>query len=588
MHNVVEWEELNASLLHDYNALPLSEKKASHYGIPLNAGEQAWIMSTCIQYEGKDLSFILKATSNYPYQTPNIYTYPALETLKYPHVETNGKLCVWPETKQFDPTCRYYFQQLLKDAHQLVTDILSGGLTEDFTKGFNSYWNINVDQQYAIQSLCDATDPRSREVYTYCANRTYIFADDKEKLKKYLINTRIKVNVKDKDLQQTFLMRVDTPWHPQNYPKKVENIFTHLSADVGEQEAARFIYQAITNDYSASPCLLIVNTPNGLTACGLIMEVNDSDKRVCKQRKALEGVGRGFRKGTMNALKDFMPRAKHKSVRQLRGQRIDPSWVLGRDCNPDICELKNATVALIGLGSIGSHLLPLLVRSGVRNFVLIDPDIVEAANVGRQWYSINQIGTPKVSACNSELINQFPWVSCKTYSVSWLQSQQAISDFENADLIISATGSWQSDCALGQLSEQDELPPILWAFTESYGAATHAFYDPTGGFELANLFDKTGGFLNSVASFNHETLKELPSCGGYFQSYGMGELSQGHSMIGKLALNALLGRLSNDQSTYYIWVGDKQVIDLNGGEWNPAFSDLHQLCHDGNCLVIRS
>lgn len=588
MHNVVEWEELNASLLHDYNALPLSEKKASHYGIPLNAGEQAWIMSTCIQYEGKDLSFILKATSNYPYQIPNIYTYPALETLKYPHVETNGKLCVWPETKQFDPTCRYYFQQLLKDAHQLVTDILSGGLTEDFTKGFNSYWNINVDQQYSIQSLCDATDPRSREVYTYCANRTYIFADDKEKLKKYLINTRIKVNVKDKDLQQTFLMRVDTPWHPQNYPKKVENIFTHLSADVGEQEAARFIYQAITNDYSASPCLLIVNTPNGLTACGLIMEVNDSDKRVCKQRKALEGVGRGFRKGTMNALKDFMPRAKHKSVRQLRGQRIDPSWVLGRDCNPDICELKNATVALIGLGSIGSHLLPLLVRSGVRNFVLIDPDIVEAANVGRQWYSINQIGTPKVSACNSELINQFPWVSCKTYSVSWLQSQQAISDFENADLIISATGSWQSDCALGQLSEQDELPPILWAFTESYGAATHAFYDPTGGFELANLFDKTGGFLNSVASFNHETLKELPSCGGYFQSYGMGELSQGHSMIGKLALNALLGRLSNDQSTYYIWVGDKQVIDLNGGEWNPAFSDLHQLCHDGNCLVIRS
>lgn len=545
-------------------------------------------MSTCIQYEGKDLSFILKATSNYPYQTPNIYTYPALETLKYPHVETNGKLCVWPETKQFDPTCRYYFQQLLKDAHQLVTDILSGGLTEDFTKGFNSYWNINVDQQYSIQSLCDATDPRSREVYTYCANRTYIFADDKEKLKKYLINTRIKVNVKDKDLQQTFLMRVDTPWHPQNYPKKVENIFTHLSADVGEQEAARFIYQAITNDYSASPCLLIVNTPNGLTACGLIMEVNDSDKRVCKQRKALEGVGRGFRKGTMNALKDFMPRAKHKSVRQLRGQRIDPSWVLGRDCNPDICELKNATVALIGLGSIGSHLLPLLVRSGVRNFVLIDPDIVEAANVGRQWYSINQIGTPKVSACNSELINQFPWVSCKTYSVSWLQSQQAISDFENADLIISATGSWQSDCALGQLSEQDELPPILWAFTESYGAATHAFYDPTGGFELANLFDKTGGFLNSVASFNHETLKELPSCGGYFQSYGMGELSQGHSMIGKLALNALLGKLSNDQSTYYIWVGDKQVIDLNGGEWNPAFSDLHQLCHDGNCLVIRS
>lgn len=588
MHNGVEWEALNASLLHDYNALPISDKKASHYGVPLNAGEQAWVIPTSIQYEGKDLSFILKATCNYPFKVPDIYTFPALEMLKYPHVEKNGKLCVWPETKQFDPTCKYYFQELLKDAHQLVTDVLSGSLTEDFAKGFNSYWNINVDQQYSVQSLCDPTELRSREVYTYCANRTYIFADDKAQLNKHLINTGIKANAKDKDLQKSFLMRVDTPWHPQNYPKKVDNIFTHLRAEVGEQEAARLIYQAITNGYSASPCLLMVNTPNGLTVCGLMMAVNNSDKRVCKQRKELEGVGRGFRKGAMNALKDFMPRAKHKSVRQLRGQRIDPNWVLGRDCNPDISELKNATVAVIGLGSVGSHLLPLLVRSGVRNFVLIDPDIVEAANVGRQWYGIHQIGTPKVSACNSELIKQFPWVNCKTYCADWLQSQQAISDFKRADLIISATGSWQSDCALGQLSERDELPPILSAFTESYGAATHAFYDPTSGFELVKLFDKTGGFSNSVAIFNHETLKELPSCGGYFQSYGMGELSHGHSMIGQLALNALLGRLPCEQSTYYIWVGDKQVIDLNGGEWNPVFSEQHQLCHDGNCLVIRS
>ncbi len=588
MHNGVEWEALNASLLHDYNALPVSDKKASHYGMPLNAGEQAWVIPSGIQCEGEELSFILKATSNYPFQVPDIYTYPALEMLKYPHVETNGKLCVWPETKQFDPTCKYYFQELLKDAHQLVTGILSGGLKEDFVNGFNSYWNINVDPQYSIQSLCDTTEIRSREVYTYCANRTYIFADDKEQLKRYLINTQIRENVKDKDLQKTFLMRVDTPWYPQNYPKKVDDIFTHLSAEVGEQEAASLMYHAITNDYSASPCLLMVNTPNGLTVCGLMMAVNDSDKRVCKQRKDLEGVGKGFRKGAMNALKDFMPRAKNKPVRQLRGQRIDPNWVLGRDCNPDISELKNATVVLIGLGSIGSHLLPLLVRSGVRNFVLIDPDIVESANVGRQWYGIHQIGMSKVSACSSELIKQFPWVNCKTHCAKWLQSQQAISDFRKADLIISATGSWQSDCALGQLSKQDELPPILWAFTESYGAATHAFYDPTCSFELVKLFDDTGGFSNSVASFNHETLKELPSCGGYFQSYGIGELSHGHAMIGQLALNALLGRLTCDLSTYYIWVGDKQVIELNGGEWNPEFSGQHQCSHEGNCLVIRS
>ncbi|QOI95898.1 ThiF family adenylyltransferase [Aeromonas salmonicida] len=588
MHNNGEWEVLNATLMHDYNALPVSYKKASHYEMPFNAGEKAWIFPTGLQHEGKELSFILKAASEYPFEVPDIYTYPALEMLKYPHVEKNGKLCVWPESKQFDPTCKYYFQELLKDAHQLVTDILNDKLTDDFTKGFNSYWNINTDPQYSILSLCETTVTYSREVYTHCANRTYIFSDDKEQLKTYLVNTGVKTNVKDQDLQKTFLLRIDTPWHPQDYPKNVNDIFSHLSSEVGEIKAAKLIYQANNNAYTASPCLLMVNTPNGVTVCGLMMTVNSSDKRIHKQRKELEGVGQGFRNGAMNALKNFIPRVKYKPVRQLRGQRIDPSWVLGRDCNSDISEFKNATVAVIGLGSVGSHLLPLLARSGVRNFVLIDSDIVETANIGRQWYGFHQIGKPKVSACSSEIIKQFPWINCKTYSLNWLSSQQAISDLSRADLIISATGSWSSDRALGQLSEQDELPPILWAFTESYGAATHAFYDPTGGFELERLFDETGGFSNSVASFNHETLKALPSCGGYFQSYGMGELSYGHAMISQLALSALLGRLSCEQKTYHIWVGDKHVIDANGGMWSPAFSDEHQWCHDGNCLIIRS
>jgi molybdopterin/thiamine biosynthesis adenylyltransferase len=58
--------------------------------------------------------------------------------------------------------------------------------------------------------------------------------------------------------------------------------------------------------------------------------------------------------------------------------------------------LEDATVILLGIGGIGSHIADHLVRLGVKRFILVDPDRVEESNLNRQiLYSASDMGQLK-------------------------------------------------------------------------------------------------------------------------------------------------------------------------------------------------
>ena len=60
--------------------------------------------------------------------------------------------------------------------------------------------------------------------------------------------------------------------------------------------------------------------------------------------------------------------------------------------------LAATTVGIIGLGGLGSNASMMLVRSGVRRFVLADFDTVEPSNLNRQLYFPDQLGRLKADA----------------------------------------------------------------------------------------------------------------------------------------------------------------------------------------------
>ena len=83
-------------------------------------------------------------------------------------------------------------------------------------------------------------------------------------------------------------------------------------------------------------------------------------------------------------------------------------------------KLKNASVAIAGLGGLGSNIAVSLARSGVGHLFLVDFDRVDITNINRQQYFVDQVGMYKTEALKStiEKINPYINIEIKTICVN--------------------------------------------------------------------------------------------------------------------------------------------------------------------------
>ena len=59
-------------------------------------------------------------------------------------------------------------------------------------------------------------------------------------------------------------------------------------------------------------------------------------------------------------------------------------------------KLASKTVAVFGLGGVGSYCVEALARAGVGNLVICDGDNVDITNINRQLYALSStVGMPK-------------------------------------------------------------------------------------------------------------------------------------------------------------------------------------------------
>ena len=63
----------------------------------------------------------------------------------------------------------------------------------------------------------------------------------------------------------------------------------------------------------------------------------------------------------------------------------------------------NSTVAICGLGGLGSNIATALTRAGIGRLILIDFDKVDITNLNRQQYKMSQLGRPKTECCLENL-----------------------------------------------------------------------------------------------------------------------------------------------------------------------------------------
>lgn len=98
---------------------------------------------------------------------------------------------------------------------------------------------------------------------------------------------------------------------------------------------------------------------------------------------------------------------------------------------------ESATVAICGLGGLGSNIAFALARAGVGRLILIDFDKVDITNLHRQQYKANQIGSNKTEALKENLLEIAPYVTVETHTVR-IDKENAGTILKKADIICEA------------------------------------------------------------------------------------------------------------------------------------------------------
>jgi sulfur carrier protein ThiS adenylyltransferase len=94
-------------------------------------------------------------------------------------------------------------------------------------------------------------------------------------------------------------------------------------------------------------------------------------------------------------------------------------------------------IGIGGAGGLGSNCSMCLTRCGFKYFEIIDHDIVEASNLNRQAYELEDLGKPKVGVLRQHLLRVNPDLNLTTRQTRW-DSLQGNDFFQQCDFIIEA------------------------------------------------------------------------------------------------------------------------------------------------------
>ena len=119
-------------------------------------------------------------------------------------------------------------------------------------------------------------------------------------------------------------------------------------------------------------------------------------------------------------------------------------------------KFSSATVAICGLGGLGSNIAISLARAGIGKLILIDFDKVDITNLHRQQYKASQIGMNKTDALSENLKEIAPYIEIESHTVR-ITEDNAAELLKDADIICEAFDDAEAKAMLTNLV-LEEMP----------------------------------------------------------------------------------------------------------------------------------
>lgn len=132
--------------------------------------------------------------------------------------------------------------------------------------------------------------------------------------------------------------------------------------------------------------------------------------------------------------------------------------LIGKD---NLLKLKNSTVAVFGIGGVGSFATEALARAGIGNLILIDNDVVSISNLNRQIIAnLDTMGKSKVEIMKNRIKSINP--NCNITMHEIFAKEDNLGDIlnTNIDYVIDAIDTVSSKLSLISMCKDKNIPII--------------------------------------------------------------------------------------------------------------------------------
>lgn len=483
----------------------------------------------------------------------------------WPHIERDGKLCLWADRilpENDIPT------QIIDDTILRVWELLGqceiGANEQDLRNEFLSYWSHFLPNEYRQVKSIAIADAPTRRVFAAFGPKDgmIVVADTEVDLETWIRNANPHTRHPHQSIPAVFVW-LPQPMSPAEYPSSTNDLISYVSTH--SLDALPLVQAAVDDDPMAICVIMGSHAKDGACLAALVLRRRRGDAR--------NVVTRGYRK---NAVPKAVARQRWFGGSTLdRGsvERCDAPWVHGRGKDPGFPRIRDATVAIIGCGSVGGRIALDLATAGVGTIILIDPQTLAAANAGRHVLGISSVGLRKTDALATLIRQNMPHVkSVRPLSQSWEAAHGRNPRLlDSCDLIVAAIGDWIPEAALNDWHlDSGRIRPVMYAWTEAHAAAGHAVLVGSSGGCLTCGFDHGGHPLLALTSWPVGTaVIAEPACGASFSPYGPTELAHVTALASELAIEALVS--DGTTSRHRVWAARAARLDQMGGKWTEQW-----------------
>lgn len=124
-------------------------------------------------------------------------------------------------------------------------------------------------------------------------------------------------------------------------------------------------------------------------------------------------------------------------------------------------KLKAATVAVFGLGGVGSYVTEALARAGIGHLVLVDNDTVSESNLNRQLFALHStLGQKKTEVATLRVRDIHPDIRVTTWNLFFDESTLPNFDFSSYSYVVDAIDTVGSKILLAQRCYEAGVPEI--------------------------------------------------------------------------------------------------------------------------------